>query len=252
MKTKVNIVFKTAIATFLLSSGLALANENKVVNDYDCSLPELREYVAKKTDYFVNAQSSIPTWEEFKRQDLIEGAGTGEVPKDGNSSPATGQEEKCDYFWGDISDWDANIEEKVGSISDSIMDGFDSLKSLLSGDYRGALKTAYSEAEKVMLNKADQMISEVKKGLCKRLSRDNVERELYRAADKYISSSSAMNGIPKDLVDQNFNGYINDVLTNSFGSTGKLLNINDSKLDTRRNRFINNEIDRQLDVLKVF
>lgn len=252
MKTKVNIIFKTAIATFLLSSGLALANENKVVNDYDCSLPELREYVAKKTDYFVNAQSSIPTWEEFKRQDLIEGAGTGEVPKDGNSSPATGQEEKCDYFWGDISDWDSNIKEQIGDINDSIMAGFDSLKSLLSGDFSGALQAAYSEAERVMLEKADQMINEVKKGLCKRLSKDNVEKEIYRAADKYISSNSVVNGIPKDLVDQNFNGYINDVLTNSFGSTGKLLNINDKKLDTRRDRFISNEINRQLDVLKVF
>jgi hypothetical protein len=47
----------------------------------------------------------------------------------------------------------------------------------------------------------------------------------------------------------NPNTIINDVLSYNLGSTGRLLNINDTKLDSTRDNALNREVTRQINTL---
>lgn len=247
-KNKFNKVLGFTLATFFISGGYVMAAEDTVVNDYDCSLPELREYVSKKTDYFVNSPTSITTWEEFKRQDILEGAGTGAVPKDGQNSegPNSGKPEQCNYFWGDIDDWDTELEKAKESGYNKYEEYAKLLAGLMSGDLKGLMDAVRNK----LIKETDRMLEEVRKGVCKRLSSQNVKKEIYRAADKYFSGThnGAMGGFnPVDLVDGNYNGFVNNILYHAYGSNGKLLNVYDKNLDNRRIRYMERESDRQYD-----
>lgn len=249
-KNKINRVLGITLMTFFISSGASYAAnvDDTVVNDYDCSLPELREYVSKKTEYFVNSPTALTTWEEFKRQDMIEGAGTGNVPKDGAEIGKDGanEPEECNYFWGDLEDWDTEMkkqEEEAGG-------KYDDLINIIGGIMKGDMKGFYEKSKELMKKRAEEMYAEVKKGVCKRLSSENVKREVYRSADKYFSRNTIGGYNPVDVIDGNFNGFVNDVLGDSYGSNGKLLNVFDKDLDSRRERFINNEVERQYESIK--
>lgn len=246
-KSKFNKALVFALASFFVGS-VAVAAEDSAVNDYDCSLPELREYIQKKTDYFVNSPTSITTWEEFKRQDILEGAGTGAFPKDGDQAGGKDgeePEEKCNYFWGDIDDWDVDINS--GLDVDGVLDKINKYKDMIGKIMSGDLGSLVQEVQDRLIEQTNKMLDEVKKGVCKRLSSANVKKEIYRAADKYLSNKleNALGSIPVDLIDGNYDGYVSDILMSSYGSNGKLLNVFDSSLDSKRESFIQKETQRQ-------
>lgn len=223
------MIKRTLLATFIILANPVFADT--AVNDYDCSIDELKGYIEKKSEGLVQRKSAIQTWETFKKTNTR----TAASEAGGISPNSSGKSEDCNYFWGDLDD----ITYNSGDLGSTIGD-------ILSGNMSGIVDKAVGRITEV----TDSMISEIKKGLCKRLSTGYVKKEVYNYGNKTMDSLTGYD--IGDVTDPNLNGYINSALKNTYGSTGKLLNVFDPSIDSSRGRGILKESDRQMEsILKI-
>lgn len=218
--------------TLSFSSGVIAATD-KVVNDYDCTVEELQSYIGKKTEGLVQRKSPIPVFDEFvKRNTARSSAGTAGGPVQGSGGEAA---EDCNYFWGDL--------EKVKfEKPDSGLIG-----AILSGDISAIL----NKSKERVYDIATGMAEEIQKGLCERLSTDNVLETVTDYGDEALENATG--GYDSgDITDPDLNGMINGGLKGSYGSVGKLINVFDPDLDKNRSGAILKETDRQMESMMKF
>lgn len=213
-----------ALSLSFILSGNAIAADLKV-GEYDCTIDEVQSYMLKRSEG-LRRDTTISTWEDFKG-----------AAKTTNASTAGGQSSttKADDC-STIFDDGAKLPDIDYGKDDSGLGGI--IGSILSGDIGGLAKQA---GEKI-IDVSTGLIDEMKKGVCKRLSADNIEKDVNGVIKGQTGSSttSILNGSA-------VNKAINSEIEESLGRTGKLINVFDSGLDNSRNRAINNEINRQMD-----
>lgn len=218
--------------TLSFSSGVIAATD-KVVNDYDCTVEELQSYIGKKTEGLVQRKSPIPVFDEFvKRNTARSSAGTAGGPVQGSGGEAS---EDCNYFWGDL--------EKVKFKKPN--SGL--IGAILSGDISAIL----NKSKERVYDIATGMAEEIQKGLCERLSTDNVLETVTDYGDEALENATG--GYDSgDITDPDLNGMINGGLKGSYGSVGKLINVFDPDLDKNRSGAILKETDRQMESMMKF
>lgn len=232
---------KTLMSTLIiLSFSAAFAatdNSSKVPNDYDCTIDELKAYIGKKTESLVQRQTAIAKFDDFKKGNV---ARTSAEKAGGKADPATNPDgtakEDCNYFWGDLEDIKYEPKDDSGI-----------LDAILSGDV-GAIVNASKDR---ITDIAEGMGEEIKKGVCKRLSTDNVQKTVIDYGDKAIKSGTGGYGVD-DVTNPDINDMINDGLSGGFGSTGKLINVLDPAQDSRRTGAIFKETDSQVNKMLLY
>jgi hypothetical protein len=237
-KFKKSILALSLVASFSITGvGLAaeasIADSSLAPNEYDCTPEELTSYIEKKSEGIVQRDTSIADFESFKVASRGVGSNLDTYASQaggiGNSSLVSTQED-CDYFWGDIDDI---------SIDGSI---FDKISGIFTG---GGLGSIYDAASERITEVADGMISNIKKGLCKRLNTSTVKKQVYNYGDRMLKDQTGYNSRVVD----NPNILINGVLSDNLGSSGRLLNINDTSLDSARTGAVSRETNRQMNLL---
>jgi hypothetical protein len=223
---------KTLMSTLIVlsfSAHAAIDNSSKVANDYDCTINELQSYMGKKTESMTQRETAIAPFDDFQKGNVARtssanagGAAAAEKNPDGTPK------EECNYFWGDLDD--IKYEQKDDS---GILD------AILSGDI-GGLVNASKER---VLEVATGMTDEIKKGVCKRLSTENVKKTVIDYGDDALKDGTGY-GVD-DVTDPDLNGFVNDGLKGGFGNTGKLINVFDPAQDKNRANVILKETDRQ-------
>jgi len=230
---------KTLMTTLIVLSFSAVAvaatdNSNKVANDYDCTIDELKSYMGKKTESLVQRKTAISKFEDFKKSQTAKtsaaNAGSTEmlIRED--------QDEDCNYFWGDLEDIKYEPKDKSGI-----------LDAILTGD----LNTIVNTAKDRMIDVAEGLATEIVKGVCKRLSTENVTKQATSYGNKVMKTSTGGYGID-DVTDPDLNDLINDGLKAGFGSSGKLINIMDPSLDKQRSNAILKETDNQVNKMLLY
>lgn len=222
---------KTLITTLIVLSFSAVAAE-KAVNDYDCTIDELKSYMGKKTESLVQRDTAIATFEDFKKGNVARtSAATAGNPASGSTGTGTGTEtEDCNYFWGDLEDISYEPQDNSGLLG-----------AILSGDI-GSIVNATKDR---IYDVATGMVDEIKKGVCKRLSTENVKKTVIDYSDDALKKSTGGIGVD-DVINPDINDIINDGLKGGFGSSGKLINVFDPAQDSRRSSAILKETDRQV------
>jgi len=231
-------MFKKTILAFIITSTTTFAIADTAVNDYDCTVDELKSYIEKKSESLVQRKTAIAPWEAMKRAETAPTAAStaGAVTPNNNNGTGVGAgtptaTKDCNYFWGDLEE----ITYDKGSL-----DGI--LGDILSGNMSGIVDKAAERIGEI----TEGMISEIKKGLCKRLSTDNVKETLYDYGDNQFGKVT--NGMEiGEVLDPDLNGFINDALRGSYGNTGKLINVFDPNVDAKRGNVILKEADRQME-----
>lgn len=223
---------KTLISTLIVlsfSAHAATDNSSKIANDYDCTINELEAYMGKKTESLVQRDTAIATFDNFKKGNVAKtsAANAGGAAASATNADGTPKEE-CDYFWGDLDDIKYESKDDSGI-----------LDAILSGDIAGLVSAAKDRITQV----ADGMTEEIKKGVCKRLSTENVKKTVIDYSDDALKSSTGYN--TGDITNPDLNGFINDGLSSGFGSTGKLINVFDASQDKNRSNVLLKETDRQ-------
>lgn len=229
-------MFKKTLLSLCITlsfSSVVIAETDKVVNDYDCTVSELQSYIGKKTEGLVQRKTPIPVFDEFvKKNTARSSAGTAGGPVKGSGGEA---EEDCNYFWGDL--------EKVKFEKPD--DGL--IGAILSGD----ISTILNKSKERVYDIATGMAEEIQKGLCERLSKDNVLDTVTDYGDGVLEEATG--GYDSgDITDPDLNGMINGGLKGSYGSVGKLINIFDPDLDKNRSGAILKETDRQMESMMKF
>jgi hypothetical protein len=221
---------KTLLAAFIILANPVFADT--AVNDYDCTIDELKGYMEKKTEGLVQRKTALATWEEYKSSaSTPTAASSGGATKGGATNPdGTPATEQCDYFWGDIEDIKMDKTDTGGILDD-----------ILSGNMSGIVDKAGERITTV----TDGMIDEIKKGLCKRLSTENVKKTAYKYGNGAMKDATGGYGLG-DVTDPDLNGFVNDALKGSYGNTGKLINVFDPNVDAKRGSAIMKEGDRQM------
>jgi hypothetical protein len=223
---------KTLMSTLIVLSFSAYAatdNSSKVANDYDCTINELQSYMGKKTESMTQRETAIAPFDDFQKGNVARtssanagGAAAAEKNPDGTPK------EECNYFWGDLED--IKYEKKDDS---GILD------AILSGDIGGLVNASKERVMEV----ATGMTDEIKKGVCKRLSTENVKKTVIDYGDDALKGSTGYD--TGDITDPDLNGFVNDGLKGGFGNTGKLINVFDPAQDKNRANVILKETDRQ-------
>lgn len=223
---------KTLLSTLIVLSCSAYAatdNSSKIANDYDCTIDELKAYMGKKTESLTQRETAIATFDNYQKGNVSRtssanagGAAAAETNADGTPK------EECNYFWGDLED--IKYERKDDS---GILD------AILSGDVNAIVNASKERIVEV----AEGMTDEIKKGVCKRLSTENVKKTVIDYSDDALKNSTGYD--TGDITDPDLNGFINDGLKAGFGSTGKLINVFDATQDKNRANVILKETDRQ-------
>lgn len=212
-------------------SSVTIASEQQV-NDYDCTVEELKSYIGKKTEGLVQRKTTIPKFKEFvKRNTERTSAASAGAPVTGTGGAA---EEDCNYFWGDLEK--VKYENKVDN---------DIISAILSGDISAIL----NKSKERVYDIATGMAEEIQKGLCERLSTDNVMDTVYDYGDEALEKATGGYDYG-DVTD--VNGMINGELRGSYGSVGKLINVFDPDLDRNRSRAILKETDRQVESMILY
>jgi hypothetical protein len=219
--------------TLSFSGGvMAAAGTDKVVNDYDCTVQELQSYMGKKTEGLVQRKSPLPVFEEFvKNKTTRTSAGQA-----GGAAPKGAEEEDCNYFWGDLEKVKIEKPEDGSIIGD-----------ILSGDISAIL----TKSKERVLDIATGMAEEIQKGICKRLSTDNVMDTVTDYGDGVLEEATG--GYDSgDITDPDLNGMINGGLKGSYGNVGKLINPFDPSADKKRSSAILKETDHQIESMIKF
>ncbi len=221
---------KTLMATLIvLSFSAGAAESSKAVNDYDCTIDELKSYMGKKSESLVQRETAIATFEDFKNGNVARtSSGTAGKPAAGSGTGAT---EDCNYFWGDLEDISYEPKDNSGLLG-----------AILSGDI-GAIVGATTDR---IYEVASGMADEIKKGVCKRLSTENVKKTVIDYGDDAIRSGTGTNIGIGDITNPDINDMINDGLKGGFGTSGRLINVFDPAQDKRRTNAILKETDRQV------
>lgn len=211
-----------AFSLSIMLSGNAIAADLKV-GEYDCTVDEVQSYMLKRSEG-LRRDTTISTWEDFKGAAKTTNASTA----GGQSS--TSKPDDCSTIFDDgakLPDIEYDKDSGLGGI----------LESILSGDIGGLAKQAGDKIIEVSTG----LIDEMKKGVCKRLSADKIEKDVNGVIRGQTGSSttSILNGSA-------INKAIDSQIEDSLGRTGKLINVFDSGLDNSRNRAIDNEINRQM------
>lgn len=230
-KSLLTLSLLSALSVSAISSGAD--SDAFAPNEYDCTPEELTSYIEKKSESIVQRDTAITDFESFKvatqgvgsNLDTYANSGSG---SNGNSSLVAKQED-CDYFWGDIDDI---------SVDDGI---FDKITGIFDGGLGGIYDMAADRIGKI----TDDMLGSIKKGLCKRLNTNTVKREVYKYGDQMMKQKTGYNS--RVLQDPQI--IVNDVLSDNLGSTGKLLNITDPRLDSARENAMGREVKRQTNLL---
>lgn len=211
--------------TFAFST--AVNSAETVVNDYDCTVDELKSYIGTKTEGLVQRKSTIPTFTDFVKNNTERTSPTSAgKPVEGGQA-----EEDCNYFWGDLD----KVQFPDNSNSDII-------SAILSGDISAIL----NKSKERVYDIATTMAEEIQKGLCERLSTENVTKTVIDYGDG--SLEKATGGYDSgDLLEPDLNGMINGQLKNGYGNIGKLINLGDPSLDKKRSGAILKETDRQIE-----
>lgn len=226
--------FKKTILSISLFGALSLStvaladSDSFAPNEYDCTPEELTSYIEKKSESIVQRDTAITDFESFKI--ATQGVGSNLDTYSSTGGIAGGSSlvaEDCDYFWGDIDD----ISIDTGL--------FDKILGVLDGDMGGIYDMAADRIAKV----ADGMLTSIKKGLCNRLSTSAVKKQVYKYGNEMMKQQTGYNS--RVLTDPNI--VINDVLSDNLGSTGRLLNIADPRLDSARAGAVSREEKRQID-----
>ncbi len=220
-----------SICIVLSITSVTIANDQQV-NDYDCTVDELKSYIGKKTEGLVQRKTTIPKFKEFvKRNTERTSAGSAGAPVTGTGGAA---EEDCNYFWGDLEK--VKYENKVDN---------EIISAILSGDINAIL----NKSKERVYDIATGMAEEIQKGLCERLSTDNVMDTVYDYGDEALEEATGGYDYG-DVTD--VNGMINGELRGSYGSVGKLINVFDPDLDKNRARAILKETDRQAESMILY
>lgn len=222
-KFKQTILSASLFGALSLST-MALADSDSFApNEYDCTPEELTSYIEKKSESIVQRDTAITDFESFKIATQGVGSNLDTYSSTaGNAGTSSLAADDCDYFWGDIDD----ISLDTGM--------FDKIMGVLNGDIGGIYDMASERISQV----ADGMLTSIKKGLCNRLSTSAVKKQVYKYGNEMMKQNRV-------LTDPNI--VINDVLSDNLGSTGRLLNIADPKLDSARAGAISREEKRQID-----
>lgn len=224
---------KTLMSTLIVlsvSAHAATENSSKVANDYDCTINELQAYMGKKTESMTQRETAIAPFDDFQKGNVARTASStagGAAPVEKNPD-GTPKAEECNYFWGDLED--IKYEQKDDS---GILD------AILSGDIGGLVNASKERVMEV----ATGMTDEIKKGVCKRLSTENVKKTVIDYGDDALKDGTGY-GVD-DVTDPDLNGFVNDGLKGGFGNTGKLINVFDPAQDKNRANVILKETDRQ-------
>jgi hypothetical protein len=223
---------KTLMSTLVVLSFTAHAatdNSSKVANDYDCTINELQAYMGKKTESMVQRESAIAPFDDFMKGNVAKtSASTAGGKAPAATNPDGTPKEECNYFWGDLEDIKYERKDDSGL-----------LDAILSGDINGIVNASKDRITEV----AEGMTDEIKKGVCKRLSTENVKKTVIDYSDDAIKGSTGYD--TGDITDPDMNGFINDGLKAGFGNTGKLINVFDPAQDKNRSNVIFKETDRQ-------
>lgn len=234
---KRSILSVSLVSVFSLSAVAADDYDSLAPNEYDCTKDELISYIEKKSESIVQRDTAITDFESFKI--ATQGVGSNldtyanVAGKAGTSQLAA---EDCDYFWGDIDEVSIDMDSEL----------FDKIWSVLNG---GGIDAIYDLASQRISSITDGMLTNIKKGLCSRLNTTSVKREVYKYGNELLKQNEIINRNINSSGDVNneINGFINSALSESLGSTGKLLNLADPKLDNTRNIAVERETKRQLD-----
>lgn len=224
-KTLLSLCVTLSVSTGVIASGTS----DSIVNDYDCTVDELKSYMGKKTEGLVQRKTTVPTFDDFiKKNTERTSAGTagGAVASDG-----TAAEEDCNYFWGDLDK--VKFEQPDNEI----------ISDILSGDISAILNKSKERVFEV----ASGMAEEIQKGLCKRLSTESVKETVTDYGDAVLNDQTGYTS--DDILEPDVNGMINGTLKGSYGSVGKLINIFDEDLDKSRSGAILKESDRQVETM---
>lgn len=222
---------KTLMATLIVLSFSAVAAE-KAVNDYDCTIDELKSYMGKKTESLVQRDTAIATFEDFKKGNVAKtSAATAGNAAEGST---TGETEECNYFWGDLEDISYEKQDDSGLLG-----------AILSGDIGSIVNASKERITQI----AEGMTEEIKKGVCKRLSTENVKKTVVDYSKGVVKDTTGYSG---SITDPDINKVINEGLSGGFGSSGKLLNVFDTKQDSRRSSAVLKETDRQINEMMKF
>lgn len=221
----------------LLSLCITLAFSSSVysaeatVNDYDCTVDELKSYIGNKTEGLVQRRSTVPTFKEFVEKNTERTS-----PTTAGNPVEGGAEDECNYFWGDLEEVQFPENDDSGLIG-----------AILSGDIAGIL----NQSKDRIIDVADTMANEIKKGLCKRLSTENVKSTIIDYGDGQLEKATG--GYDSgDILDPDLNSMINGQLKSGYGNMGKLINLGDPKLDKQRSNAILKETDRQIESMMKF
>ena len=223
-------MFKKTLITTLIVLSFSAGAAEKAVNDYDCTIDELKSYMGKKTESLVQRDTAIATFEDFKKGNVARtSAATAGNPASGSTGTGT-ETEDCNYFWGDLEDISYEPQDNSGLLG-----------AILSGDI-GSIVNATKDR---IYDVATGMADEIKKGVCKRLSTENVKKTVIDYSDDALKNSTGGIGVD-DVTNPDINDIINDGLKGGFGSSGKLINVFDPAQDSRRSSAILKETDRQV------
>lgn len=228
-------ILSASLFAALSVSTIALADSDSFApNEYDCTPEELTSYIEKKSESIVQRDTAITDFESFK----IATQGVGSNLDTYASSAGRGGTSQlvaddCDYFWGDIDD--ISVDSGL----------FDKIMGIFDGGIGGIYDMASERVGKI----ADGMLNSIKKGLCSRLSTSAVKKQVYRYGNEMMKQNTGYSS--RVLTDPNI--VINDVLSDNLGSTGRLLNIADPRLDSARSSAVSREERRQIDsIMRVY
>lgn len=210
-----------------LAFSSAVHSADAVVNDYDCTVEELKSYIGTKTEGLVQRRTTIPNFKEFIKHNTTR---TSPTTAGNPVNGGVNEQENCDFFWGDL--------EEV-KFPDKSSDGI--IEAILSGNIGAIL----DKSKERVVDIATTMAEEVKKGLCERLSTDNVKNTIIDYGDAQLDKNTGYNS--GELLNPDLNSMINSQLKNGYGNMGKLINLADPALDKQRTNAIFKETDRQIE-----
>lgn len=216
-----------AISISIILTGNAIADDLKV-GEYDCTVDEVQSYMLKRSEG-LRRDSAISTWEDFKTAAKTTTASSAGGTATSSTSNGTNSKDNCSSIFDSgttLPDIEYDENSGIGKI----------ISSILSGDI-GSLA---QQGIDTVVNVSDELITQMKKGICKRLSTDITKTVNGTVKDATgYSSTSILNGSAVGKA-------VNSQLEESLGRTGKLINVFDSGLDNSRQRAINGEINRQM------